>query len=459
MDSHASRSRARRRVESAAGKPRLRRTASVLVVAGGVYVVAGFLTHELDVRLSEPASEPSTPLGPGPRTLLTGVFSVHSGRSHDAFGSFEAIAAAARDTDLDFVYVGDHPPDDRSPALPEVATAFRDGVLVIPGQELVANDIGRVLAMGLDTTFRGWQDGEASFVRLIEDRRAVAFVVHGRSNRGRERWKSASVAGLAGWEVFDMSETARRRLREPWMLYHVGTLVAGIPIGLGDLSLLHLTRDGFDIPSVTAFDSLRMQGPLTATAGLNHHPKMELGGRLILPYAPFFRTFLNHVELDAPLPEDAREAEAVLGRAVREGRVFISLGGKDPARGFRLSALDEGRTVAGIGDRAPLRAGTVLRAGWREGARGRIAFRILRDGVELAFLRGGELEWEVPGPGIYRVEVYRYTARFGSLFVGLRPWIFTNPIELGGPEAVPAGVPGERTASTGGGGSARPTGS
>lgn len=316
--------RVRERLERGAARRRLRHGAArflrFVALLASVYAVAGFLTLELRVQRTAPAPAAETLFPDSGATVVTGVFSVHSGRSHDAYGSLESIGAAARRADLNFVYVSDHPPDERRPNLPEVQTAWMEGVLVIPGQELVANDLGRVLAVGLDTTFRGWTAGEAAFTRLIAEQHATAFVIHGRSPRDGERWKSSSVDGMAGWEAFDMSETAKRRLTEPWALYHIGTLLLGMPLGLGEFSLLHLTRDGFDTPSVAAFDSLRMSGPLTATAALNHHPKWSIGGRPFPPYGPFFRTFLNHVTLDEPLPDEPARAEAALNDAVRAGR-------------------------------------------------------------------------------------------------------------------------------------------
>ncbi len=411
----------------------LARVATVAAVSYAAYNVAGFLTLQLRIRSTTPGAKAVTPFPPASGERVAGVFSVHSERSHDALGSLEAVAEAASSAGLGFVYLGDHPPDNRRPHLPSVTPDFMNGVLIVPGQELVANDVGRVLTMGLDTTFRGWTGGEASFAQLIRDRDASVFVVHGRSPKDSERWKSSSVSGIAGWEVLDMSETAKRRLREPWALYHVGTLTVGLLLGFGDRGLLHLTRDGFDIPSVAAFDSLRMRGPLTATAGLNHHPKMLVRGRLFPPYEPFFRTFVNHVLLDEPLPEEPELAEAAVAHAVRNGRVFISLGGASDPRGFRYEAIRDGRRVAHMGGRARFEEGVVLRAGWGGPPSGRIVYRIFRDGHEVALVRGRELEWPVPAPGIYRVEVYRYGMRAASLFAGLQPWVFANPIELVGP--------------------------
>jgi hypothetical protein len=444
--------RVRERLERGAARRRVRHAAGRLLrwaaLAGVVYALAGFFSLELSLRQTTPAPVPETFFPDSGSTVVSGVFSVHSGRSHDAFGSFEAIADAARRADLDFVYLSDHPADERRPNLPEVETSWIDSVLVVPGQELVANDLGRVLAIGLDTTFRGWTDGEASFKRLFEERHATAFVIHGRSPRAGERWSSGSVDGMAGWEALDLSETAKRRVTEPWALYHVGTLLLGMPLGLGDVALLHLTRDGFDIPSVAAFDSLRMKGPLTATAGINHHPKWSLRGRPFPPYGPFLRTFQNHVTLGAPLPDDPAAAEAAITEAVRAGRVIISLGDGIWARAFRFEARTPNARVAGVGDRAAVAKGTVLRAAFRVPPRERLAYRVMRNGQEVAFLRGSELDWRVPGPGIYRLEVYRFGTRVGSLFMGLRPWIFTNPIELldettAGPDTVDASPEGD----------------
>ena len=59
-----------------------------------------------------------------------------------------------------------------------------------------------------------------------------------------------------------------------------------------------------------------------------------------------------------------------------------------------------------------------------------MAYRVMKNGEEVGWWRGPELEWEVPGPGIYRVEVYRYSLRLGDTLFRLRPWIFSNPLEV-----------------------------
>ena len=72
-------------------------------------------------------------------------------------------------------------------------------------------------------------------------------------------------------------------------------------------------------------------------------------------------------------------------------------------------------------------AGLRLEAGFAT-APGRVAYRVVRDGREVGWWRGPGLSRAVDGPGAYRVEVFRYSARLGRLVWNLRPWIFANPV-------------------------------
>ena len=75
----------------------------------------------------------------------------------------------------------------------------------------------------------------------------------------------------------------------------------------------------------------------------------------------------------------------------------------------------------------------VLRGGFATEPGRKVAYRVIRNGQEKAWVLGPDLEWQVPSPGFYRVEVYTYHLRLGHVFVGLRTWIFSNPIALRGP--------------------------
>jgi len=88
-----------------------------------------------------------------------------------------------------------------------------------------------------------------------------------------------------------------------------------------------------------------------------------------------------------------------------------------------------------MGGAAAYSGSPLLRAGFGDGPGGGLLYRVLRDGVEMGWILGPELEWRVPEPGVYRVEVYRYSARLGRTFFRLRPWIFGNPVTLRSPSS------------------------
>jgi hypothetical protein len=422
--------------EDKEGKPKRRLLRWVAWVLA-TYLLLGYLTTALHRIPVTPASPGADPLPAQTETVLTGVFSVHTERSHDAHGTREQVAEAARGAGLDFVVIGDHPPDDRRPGWRIWEPEFRDGILVVGGQELRAPEAGKILAMAMDTTYKRWERGYEAFRNLLVEEEATAFVVHGRGPRQSERWIHPTVEGVHGWEVLDISEFARHRLTGFWGPYHLLAFILGLPLGLGDEALLHLMREGFDTPTVAAYDSLRLRGPLAATAGLNHHSKMKLGPWLLPPYEPFFRTLRNHLLVETAPPSDPGQARDFLAGEAREGDLFISVGDEERAEVFRLSVMADRAAAAGMGEEIPFEAGLVLRAGFpQEGGAAssgqKLAYRVMRNGEEMTWVVGPELIWDVSLPGFYRVEVYRYSGRVGTVFFRLRPWIFTNPVGLRG---------------------------
>lgn len=422
---------------------RLRRAGRLLLVVAALYAGAGYLTSRIDpaptriivplaaaapppasgveVRVVDPA-EPFPAGGGGGAVEVRGVLSVHSGRSHDAEGTLDEIAAAAERTDLDFVVLGDHPgawlgePGALDPER-------KGGVLMIPGQEMVIMEHGRVLAVGLeaDTIVERWEGTVAELAARITAVDGYVAIVHARSPRERERWRAGpaeiNAPGVHGWESLDVSEIARVRLVDRWAGYHVTSFLAGLLTGRAHGPVLRLYREGTTVPGLLAYDSARAREPLTLTAGLNHHVKARLGGRLIPPYTPFFRTLVNHVVLPDALPEDPREARRALLAGLRAGDVFVSLGDAARAEGFRFRAVDDRTLVVRLPPTAP----------------GRYFVRLVHDGRELGWVPaegGAVLSLAVPDPGVYRVEVARAGIPLGPWRHGLRPWILSNAVEL-----------------------------
>jgi 3-deoxy-D-manno-octulosonic-acid transferase len=400
-----------------------------LTLALALYLLAGYTSTAFSRVPVQEGTDPPTPLPAQAGEIWSGVFSVHTDRSHDARGSREDVASAAAAAGLDFVVIGDHPPDDRKPGWEFWEPTFLEGVLIEGGQELRSPEAGKILAVGVDTTYKQWQGDYASFADMLVREEATAFVVHGRGPRGSERWVNPDAQGIQGWEVLDISEFARHRLRGPWSLYHLLTLAVGTPLGLGDEALRHLMREGFSTPTVSAYDSLRGDGPLTATAGLNTHPKLRLGPFLLPGYTSSFRTLVSHVAVSGSMSTEAPRASAALMEGARSGNVFISVGGGEPVENFRMAVLDGmGGAHTHMGGELRFQDGLHLRAGFAHGGVRKVVYRIVRDGGGVAWVMGEELGWEVAQPGLYRVEVYTYSARIGNTFFRLRPWVFGNPV-------------------------------
>jgi hypothetical protein len=431
-------------------------------VAVVVYAAAGYLTSRVGpsppVLLVADTPTPSAPAeavgdppirsvacpGEDPRCTalgatagleLLGVSSVHTGRSGDARGTFAEVAGSARRAGLDFVLLGDHPGEWLT-GLDAFTPLRSDGVLLIPGQELVVRGLGRTLAVGLDTLVSRWEGPLEALTRRVDAAGGFVAVVHPRSPRARERWRGVDAPGVHGWEALDVSEQARMRLADRWSAYHLTSFLSGLAGGWAHESVLRLNREGLRAPGLLAYDSARARAPMTLLAALNHHPKLRVAGRLLPDYTPFFRTYVNHVTVPGPLPRAPEAARAMVLEGLRSGRVFVSLGAADEARGFRVAGWSTG-VLAPAGDRVEWVPGSELLVRIPPGARRPVLVRIVADGAEEGWVTGrpGDLlAVPVHRPGVWRVEVVRAGVAGGPLRFDARPWILSNPVEFQEPE-------------------------
>lgn len=414
----------------------LGRLLRVCLVLGLLYLLAGFFTSRISpapplldgrevARLDRPALDPFY------AHVVRGVLSVHSGRSHDAEGTLEEVAAAAERTGLDFVVLGDHVGDWIEE--PGAVAPRRVGTpLLVPGLEMVVEGRGRVLVFGLDTLPQRWEGELDELVERVDPEEGFVSVVHPRSPRTRESWKSQVAEGTHAWESFDVSEMARARLKEPWALYHLVNFLAALPVGRADEVVVGMWRERFETPAILAYDSIRTSAFTTLTGGLNHHPKARIAGGLFPAYEPFFRSVVNHVALDAPLAEDPYEARGQLARGLRGGRVFVSLGHPDEAEGFRVWVEGDGGRVLRPGDRGDAEGDERLLVRVPTEAPGRVIVAVVRDGRHASWVRArpGETISLSAGTGVVRVEVYHAGAGIPGGRIGMRPWLLSNPIEL-----------------------------
>ncbi len=439
----------------------LRRGAAWFLAAACAYFAVAYATARLDWVAMGEERAPRAPL-PAFSARAAGAIHVHTRRSHDAVGTETELARAARAAGLDFVFLSDHRDADAPAAEWAHPARWEEGTLLVRGQEIRVEGVGKVLVDRLDTAVASWTSGASDFLARVERDSAFAAVAHPRG-RPSDRWRLDGADGMAAWEVFDFADVARRRMASPTVVHHLVALAGGELIGRAERNWLRLYREGFRVPGVAAFDSLwaaaaaseasrgsasaaatgsdpvaGRPGP-TAVGGLDVHPKVRLpGGRLFPSYASSLRTIVNHVALEAPLDPDPVEAARALGTAIRRGDVLVSFGDAAEAREFRAGGVARGAASGSRRARTPpggvarMEADLRLEAGFPTDP-GRVVYRIVRDGRELGWRRGPGLSWAVDGPGAYRVELYRYSARLGRLVWNLRPWIFVNPILVGSP--------------------------
>ncbi len=403
----------------------------LLLALVALYLAGGYVLPRVSWIAAAPAIEADVfgigPLAPA-GARAAGVLGVHTQRSHDAVGSESEVVSAAREAGLDFVIISDHRSAEAPEELWRVQARYEEGVLLVRGQEIsLGRDVGRVLVFGIDTVVTHWEGSPDDLGRLLEAQAATAVVAHSRSPRTRDRWRPRETPGIAGWEVFDLADVGRARLKDPWVVYHLLALATSAPIGRMHESLLRLHRSGFDQPAVAAFDSLYPWNRTTALGALDAHPKTRVAGRLVPGYGPFFKSVVNHIELASALPRDGGEAMDALAAGLASGGVFISFGNTQLARNFSLQLVAPGRGAVGMGQAVAWEQDQYLRAGFWGGPRERLIYRVVRDGQHHAWVSGAELAWPLDEPGVYRIEVYRYTVRVGPLTWNLRPWIFANP--------------------------------
>jgi hypothetical protein len=376
--------------------------------------------------------------------VVRGALSVHTGRSHDAVGTFPEVAAAAATAGLDFVVLGDHPGDWMSGPDGDMTPFREEGVLVVPGLELVVANVGRTLAVGIDTLTVQWEAGIPALARRADSLGGFVSVVHPRSPKARERWDGLESPGIHAWESFDVSEMARARVRERALTpYRLASFLGGLAVGRGEGALSLMWREGTNTPALLSYDSVRAERPVALTGGLNHHPKARIGPVLFPRYEPFFRTVVNHVAVEGGVEGDPVEASRRLLASLRAGRLFVTLGPGHDAGGFDLRGRGGGGEWVAMGGAAPWHEGATLEVTLPAGGYSRLLVRILRDGREERWLsarRGTHLSVPAGSPGVYRVEVFRAGVRLGGVRFNARPWIISNPLEFYRPSPESAGV-------------------
>jgi hypothetical protein len=365
---------------------------------------------------------------------IVGNFHLHTDHS-DGTGTHQQVAMAAAQAGLDVIICTDH----------NVWVSGQEGwythpetgkqTLLLMGEEVHdprrSPQVNHYLCLGVSRGVSQYAPQPQALINAVNRDGGVGFIAHPieRSaplfNESALPWVDWDVTGFTGIELWNyMSEFKAFLYSKPSAF-----LAAFFP---------GLFITGPFPETLTLWDSLLRNGDqVVAIGGADAHAKVyslsDLSNRLprvkraVFPYEYLFKAVNTHLLLDIPLSRDLASAGAQVLSALRAGHAFVAYDLAGASRGFRFTATcrhpgGRGQITASMGDELHLDGPVTLRVTSPLPA----SLRLLKDGRQVAQVRGRELTYETNEPGIFRVEAYR------RYRIKRRGWIFSNPIYVRG---------------------------
>ncbi len=337
-----------------------------------------------------------TALG-GTVNVYRAVFHCHSHLSHDSDGSIEEIAAAARSLKIHVVFLTDH----YSPGnIAKSPRGLIDGVLFIPGVEFHWGDPhGSLLAIGVREDFEPNQPRDRI---VLEMQRQGALLVAGHVE---EMDQNHDFSPYDGFELYNFhaqfKSASKFALALRFLFYPPDPFFQ---------AMIEEPREHVDRWARLALSGRKLAPLVGHDAHANVRVFGPLGGT-IGTYPELFRLFSTRI-LATELTE-----EAILA-GLRGGRSYVVFDAVWP-NSFRFEYWRreaDADIVASIGDTARYAEGSRMQVAMADDGE----IQVFRDGTEIHRQKAREFEFEPPGPGAYRVEVWNR----GKL------WVVSAPIYL-----------------------------
>ncbi len=311
---------------------------------------------------------------------------VHSDASFDANGRIEDLVEAAEDTGVDVVIVTDHDSREKS-----VEAGFHGETLVIVGEETGTKS--HVLSLGGENPVAPGLEG-AALIRGIQDVGGYSLVAH--PALGSEEDRESVLAGSQGLEVYSLSTDVLSASR--WEIVFKALFSLWLFPDATVRSLVDRPEIGFEL-----WDEILSTRSFAGVGAVDSH------GTYGLTHQASFRAVQTHVLVRTVDEKNVLEA-------LRSGRCHVTFESLEEVPYFLFAITDER-------DQMWLEGESVS---WREGMQAWIRtprasdIRLLRNGNEFRREEGEQLLAAIPGPGVYRVEVY----------LGGDLWIFSNAVRV-----------------------------
>ncbi|MBD0372592.1 MAG: hypothetical protein ICV60_17240 [Pyrinomonadaceae bacterium] len=347
-----------------------------------------------------------------------GVIHVHSQLGGHSTGSLADIIDAARQNDLSFVVMTEHPSATIDTA-EMTLKGFQAGVLFINGNEASTAASDRFLVLpGTATARSAPTRSTQDFITEEKAEGRLMFLAYPQEFRS---WETAD--GYDGIEVYNLYTNARRI--NPLVMFFDGLWSYG---AYADLLFTRFYERPTD--SLKRWDDLSAskQRKLVALAGNDAHANVgihlgDAGGKkylgvLLDPYSRSFQIVRTHALLEK---DKALSADTLL-EAIKSGHCYIAFDLLADSTGFRFTA-QSGTSSVIMGDSITLADGGV-RLSVNAPIKSRIV--LFRNGQPLEEAPEAlSKEFTAHERGVYRVEVYLDS--LGNSFRS-RPWIISNPI-------------------------------
>ena len=345
-----------------------------------------------------------------------GVIHVHSFLGGHSTGSFDAIIAAAKANELDFVIMTEHPAKDFDTAAMTLQGPHA-GVLFISGNEVVTAAGDRVLLIpGTESAARAGTQSTEDVLAGQKNTGGLAIIAY------PTEFKSWQANDYDGVEVYNLYTNARR-------LNPLVGFFDGLWSYRSYATLMFANFYERPAQGLQSWDNAAVmnQRKLVAVAGNDAHANIGLSlndssGKQILgikldPYERSFQVVRTHVLME----ENQSLTTPGLLAAIKAGHCYLSFDLFGEAGGFNFTASNKSESKT-MGDEISLDDGVKLTVTVPVSAR----IILFRDGRKIQEESGeSHKEFSVTQPGIYRVEVYLPQL---PKPVSDQPWIISNPI-------------------------------
>jgi hypothetical protein len=342
-----------------------------------------------------------------------GVIHAHTYLGGHSTGTFSELIAAAKENQLDFVIMTEHPQAEFDTSAMTLNGVY-DGVLFVNGNEVSTANGDRLLLIPGSTTAA--QTGSQSTQEVIDKQKASGGLALVAYPSDSQTWQSTSIDGVEIYNLFTNTKQINR----------VVTFFDGLWSYRSYPDLMFANFFTRPTDNLKRWDDTISSSnrKLVAIGGNDAHSNVGIGiadatGKQLLgvkldPYERSFRTVRTHVLLrkDQPLTRET------LLEAISLGHCYVSFDLFSDPTGFSFAVH---RSDKMMGDEVPSASQPQLLVTAPLTSR----FVLFKNGSAAEEKTGMNAQFNVTTAGVYRVEVYLDS--LPSPVKG-QPWIISNPI-------------------------------